>query len=81
MPSGLFGPLVICSRAVPPDTTESTLQQNVFMVGSLDETQSWYLEDNLRAYPKVLNPGDPQFAEVNAIRGKQRGNKNTAYTE
>lgn len=70
IPSGLFGPLIICSTTVPNDAVGSTLQQKVFIVGSVDETQSWYLEDNLKTYTGIVDTDDPRFAEANAIRGK-----------
>lgn len=70
IPSGLFGPLIICSSTVPNDAVGSTLQQKVFIVGSVDETQSWYLEDNLKTYTGIVDTDDPRFAEANAIRGK-----------
>ncbi|XP_061194272.1 coagulation factor V-like [Saccostrea echinata] len=68
IPSGLFGPLVICSPSVSPETVESTRQQKVFMVGSVDETQSWYFEENLKDYAGIVNTSHPRFTEVNAIR-------------
>lgn len=70
IPSGLFGPLIICSSTVPNDVVGSNLQQKVFIVGSVDETQSWYLEDNLKTYTGIVDTDDPRFAEANAIRGK-----------
>lgn len=70
IPSGLFGPLIICSPTVPNDVVGSNLQQKVFIVGSVDETQSWYLEDNLKTYTGIVDTDDPRFAEANAIRGK-----------
>lgn len=71
IPSGLFGPLIICSRTVPNDVVGSNLQQKVFILGSVDETQSWYLEDNLKTYTGIVDTDDPRFAEANAIRGKE----------
>lgn len=68
IPSGLFGPLIICSPTVTDDTVGSSLQQKVFIVGSVDETQSWYLEDNLMIYTEIVNTTEPRFAEANAIR-------------
>ncbi|XP_062572535.1 ceruloplasmin-like isoform X2 [Saccostrea cucullata] len=68
VPSGLFGPLVICSPSVAPETVESTRQQKVFMVGGVDETQSWYREENLKSYTGIVNTSDPRFTEANAIR-------------
>lgn len=70
IPSGLFGPLIVCSPMVPNDAVGSTLQQKVFIVGSVDETQSWYLDDNLKTYTGIVDTNDPRFAEANAIRGK-----------
>lgn len=55
---------------VPNDAVGSTLQQKVFIVGSVDETQSWYLEDNLKTYAGIVDSDDPRFTEANAIRGK-----------
>lgn len=68
IPSGLFGPLIVCSPMVPNDAVGSTLQQKVFIVGSVDETQSWYLDDNLKTYTGIVDTNDPRFAEANAIR-------------
>ncbi|XP_056004296.1 ceruloplasmin-like isoform X2 [Ostrea edulis] len=68
IPSGLFGPLVICSPLIPSETVESTLQQKVFMVGSIDERASWYYEDNLKDSTGIVNISDPKCADANVIR-------------
>jgi hypothetical protein len=40
------------------------------MVGSIDERESWFFEENLEDSKGIVNISDPNCADANVIRGK-----------
>ncbi|MGH0145207.1 UNVERIFIED_CONTAM: hypothetical protein FKN15_071274 [Acipenser sinensis] len=81
MYSGLIGPLVTCKKSILRMVgLKKQLQEFVLLFLIFDENESWYLDENIKAYmsnPETVIKEDNDFIESNkmhAINGKMFGN-------
>uniref|UniRef100_A0A6Q2XZ01 ferroxidase n=1 Tax=Esox lucius TaxID=8010 RepID=A0A6Q2XZ01_ESOLU len=79
--SGLIGPLLTCKKGVLGGKGRLDVDQDVVLMFSVvDESVSWYLNDNIQTFcsdPASVNPEDEDFLESNkmhAINGYMYGN-------
>ncbi|KAG8580846.1 hypothetical protein GDO81_007441 [Engystomops pustulosus] len=79
--SGLVGPLVVCKKPFLPSMMfKKTILRFALLFMVFDENESWYLEENIKAYsthPEEVKKDDDEFIESNkmhSINGKMYGN-------
>ena len=71
--SGLVGPLVVC-RSDAADTLLNKDLHHIFFVGAMDETKSWYIDENINKFSKVnrsqIQINDADFVLNNTFHSK-----------
>ncbi|KAL0994973.1 hypothetical protein UPYG_G00130140 [Umbra pygmaea] len=79
--SGLIGPLLTCKKGILSEKGRLDVDQDVVLMFSVvDESVSWYLDENIQNFcsdPTSVDPGDDKFQESNkmhAINGYMYGN-------